>query len=84
MMDRYDLHVSFGDRSWKIDVKDWSDLHALARHLSVRGIEAGTTLVVPDRQQDEKAVLERSVMVAVRTSSELLREVRRHRNGSSS
>lgn len=78
-MDRYDLRITANGFVWKVDVKDWSDVHALARRLGARGVESGTTVVIPDRQLREKSVLQSALPgVSVMTSLELVQVVQRH------
>jgi hypothetical protein len=56
--DRYDLHVARGQRSWRVDLKAWSDALALARRLIAKPPESGTFIVVPDRSRAQVRVLE--------------------------
>lgn len=48
--DRYDLLVHRGDRTWRVDVKDWSSPVSLARSLQRRGVEDGVWIVIPEHR----------------------------------
>jgi hypothetical protein len=45
--DVYDLHVQTGEMAWKVDVKDWSNPIALAKHVADR-VHSDICIVIPN------------------------------------
>jgi hypothetical protein len=82
-IDRYDLHVEHtaDKKTWRVDVKDWTNPVALAKRLAGARSETQMHLVVPNRRRWQVTVLREALegtswkAVCV---SEFVAEVRRH------
>jgi hypothetical protein len=77
-VDAYDLHVERGDRTWRIDVKDWRRADLLLERLRADEWEDEIWIVVPDDRSDQVRFLESALPRNYRfsTASDLVSSIR--------
>lgn len=79
-VDQYDLRVTTQDRLWRIDFKDYSSCHRLAKAIEMMSIRQDLWIVVPDRSKsfvlDLRTRFKKNSKLHFFTASQLLRDVR--------
>lgn len=78
-VDAYDLHVERGNRSWRVDVKDWRRADLLLERLRTAEWEEEIWIVVPDDRDGQVQLLENSSLprnYRFSTASDLVSSIR--------